>query len=100
MMVSTTLTFVRPPAKTQNFELRPHAFNTLITASTFDELKNQKYPVSSVRRTAVPLPLPLDVRQVAETAKRLLLRHIVVELGVHTDGCAGFPESMNDLSSG
>ena len=55
--VMTTLTFVRPPAKTQNRLLTARPSTTLITTSTLFELKNQKYPVSPVRETAVAVPL-------------------------------------------
>src|SRR5512138_320480 len=69
----TTLTLVRPPAKTQKrlFNARPST--TLTTSSTLLELKNQKYPVSPVSAAAVPVPEAVVDCQATVTLNRLEL---------------------------
>src|SRR6266508_5038176 len=52
--VRMTLTSVKPPANVQYREFTLHPFRTLITISTFSELKNQKAPVSPVREITWP----------------------------------------------
>src|SRR5262245_44725605 len=78
----TTLTSVRPPAKTQYLLFRGQPATTLTTISTLFEEKNQKYPVSPVKPTACPDPFcPCAVAHATRTWNRPLLRHRVVASG-------------------
>jgi hypothetical protein len=66
----------------------PHALRTLVMTSMFVGEKNQKYPVSAVRGTAVPVPLPVDDCHEVVTLNRPLFRQRVSGAGVQPPGPA------------
>src|SRR5260370_880150 len=86
----TTRTFVRPPANTQKWLPRAQPFSALATTSMLAALKNQKVPVSAVRATAWPSPVPpFAVCQAARTWKRPPSRQSVVASAAQLDAAAG-----------
>src|SRR6202521_5036754 len=88
--VRRTFTSVSPPAKTQKRPNPGHALSTLTTSSMLSGAKNQKYPESVGRATAVPAPVALEALvQFDCTRNRASFKQSVVASGTHGPGLAG-----------
>lgn len=83
---NVTSTLVRPAAKTQWRLLKAHPLTTLTASSMFAASKNQKYPASPVKGTALAEPVwPSGVPQVASTRKRESSRQSAVAPATHAE---------------